>query len=83
MHAPERSVPAATQTVLETPPMHTPSHLNPAPHAPAPAAVTSEQDRRQNFPPSAPLHVVYEAQREFGQSVSAVHCFSQARSVKL
>jgi hypothetical protein len=83
MHAPERAVPAATQTVVETPPLQKASHLKAAPHAAAPAAVMSEHDRKQNLPLIAPLHVVYEAQREFGQSASAVHCLSQTRSVAL
>jgi hypothetical protein len=83
MHVPDLAVPAATHTVAPTLPTQMPSHLKPAPHAAAPAAVTSVHDRRQNFPRSAMLHAEYSAQREFGQSVSEVHCFSHALKVAL
>jgi hypothetical protein len=57
MHGPERAAPAATQIVLDVWPKQMPSHLNPAPHAAAPAEVTSVQEREQKWPMAAIEHV--------------------------
>jgi hypothetical protein len=83
MHGPDLSMPAAMHIVLETEPEQTPSHLKPAPHTAAPAAVASVQGREQKRPMAVPPQAEYPMQRAFGQSPSVAHCFSHARSVWL
>src|SRR5258708_4032812 len=63
--------------------MHAPSHMNPVPHAAAPAAVTSVHGRKQKFPRTAWEQLVNSTQRPPVQSASLVHCFSQTLTVAL
>ena len=86
VHAPDRKVPASQSQVVGVGPWmsQAKSHLNPAPHAAEPAAVTSEQSLAQYLPAVAALQVNDSMQREpVGQSASTVHNVRQANRLAL